>query len=48
MPNIKEKNGAVLLTVTGRRGAIHRSMSIEDAEEFLEDLEAAIEDAREA
>lgn len=46
MPNIKEKNGAVLLTVNGRRGPIHRSMGIEEAEEFLQDLETAIEDAR--
>lgn len=47
MPNIKEKDGAVLLTVNGRRGTIHRSMDVEDAEGFLEDLKTAIETARE-
>lgn len=46
MPNVKEKNGVVLLTVNGRRGAVHRSMDVEDAEEFLQDLEIAIESAR--
>lgn len=44
MVNIKEKNGAVLLTVNGRRGSVHRSILVEDAE----DLETAIESAKEA
>lgn len=47
MPNIKEKDGTILLTVNGHRGTIHRSMNVEDAEEFLRDLETAIETARE-
>lgn len=48
MVNIKEKNGAVLLTVNGRRGPVHRSILVEDAEDLLEDLETAIESAKEA
>lgn len=46
MPNIKEKDGAVLLTVNGQRDTIHRSMAVEQAEEFLQELETAIENAR--
>ena len=46
MPSVKEKDGNVLITVAGRRGPTHRSMSLEDAEEFREDLEQAIEEAR--
>ncbi|WP_323677872.1 hypothetical protein [Halorubellus sp. PRR65] len=46
MPNISENDGAVTLTVSGRRGPVHRSMTVEDAEEFLEDLKEAIEEAK--
>ncbi|MFC7205285.1 hypothetical protein ACFQJC_17380 [Haloferax namakaokahaiae] len=47
MVNVKEKDGAVLLTVNGRRGPVHRSISLEDAEDLLDDLETAIETAKE-
>ncbi|WP_160163089.1 hypothetical protein ACH9L7_20195 (plasmid) [Haloferax sp. S1W] len=46
MVNIKEKNGAILITVNGRRGPIHRSVSVEDAEELLQDLETAVDSAK--
>ncbi len=47
MVNVKEKDGTVLITVNGRRGPIHRSVSVEDAEELLRDLETAIDSAKE-
>jgi hypothetical protein len=47
MVNVKEKDGAVLITVNGRRGPIHRSVSVEDAEELLRYLETAIDSAKE-
>lgn len=41
-PSASENNGAITLTVRGK----HASMTLEDAEEFMAELQEAIEKAR--
>lgn len=45
MLSVKPKGDAVLVSVSAGGKPVHRMTSIEDAEDFLADLEEAIEEA---